>query len=92
MATVHKKICDLCGKESDESRSEYSINGYNSIKVKISDYNEKSFLLCDECMINHGLIKEEDKSKKYSQFSEEEDLKDKVFDLLAEIVAERIDR
>ena len=85
MATLHKKICDLCGKESDESRSEYSINGYNSIKVKISDYNEKSFLLCDECMISH-------ESKEYSQFSEEEDLKDKVFDLLAEIVSERIDR
>ncbi|MDM8130132.1 hypothetical protein [Clostridium butyricum] len=92
MAIVHKKICDLCGKESDESRSEYSINGYNSIKVKISDYNEKSFLLCDECMISHELMKKEDKSKKYSQFSEEEDLKDKVFDLLAEIVSERIDR
>lgn len=88
MAEVCKKICDLCGKESEENRLAYNINGYNKIEVKLSQYNTRDFLLCDECMEKYGLLNKEKEVAKIK----EDDTVENFFNMLADIVAERINQ
>lgn len=87
MAVVAKKICDRCGKHSEESVSLYTIKGFRTIKIELGQYNTKEILVCDDCLKKVGLL-EEEKPKKLT----EENSVEKVFDLLAEIIAERIEK
>jgi len=50
MATVTKKICDRCGKQSEESASLYNIKGFRTIKIEFGQYNTKEILVCDDCL------------------------------------------
>lgn len=88
MAEVCKKICDLCGKELEENRLAHNINGYNKIEVKLSQYNTRDFLLCDECMEKYGLLNKEKEVAKIK----EDDTVENFFNMLADIVAERINQ
>lgn len=84
-------ICDKCKKEETiESEYEYfsnfkSVNNYDSITLKISQYQEKKYLLCEDCRKSLGLISEVKKEVKV------ETVGDRLLELISEIVRENLE-
>lgn len=88
--------CDKCGKTEEQTCSgaygygpsfNRDKNGWNSIKLTISQYNERHFLLCSECQKELGIVRTENGSKKETDV---ETLADRLLNVISEIVAEQI--
>lgn len=87
MAIEVKHICDKCKCEIINQDKFCNPKGWNEITLNINGYIESSFILCKECQVKLGIIKD-DKLTDYvhNESNEFEELLDK----LSELVAERI--
>lgn len=77
-----KTTCDLCKKEVISSG--YYNSGYKRVELKFTQYNVKNFDLCPECLEKHGLTKGIDQVESVS----EQSTSDKLYEIIAQIVAE----
>jgi endogenous inhibitor of DNA gyrase (YacG/DUF329 family) len=77
--------CDKCGKKV-ETKQYASAPGFREIEIKWSQYRSKIFDLCPECQKKLG-IEEDINSTNVS----EETTAEKLYDIIAEIVAENVE-
>ena len=78
-----KVICDKCHLEVITGDYPYTPakDGWKDIKIELSQYNHKVFVLCPKCLKEMGFLDEKENMKKISDRSVQE----KVFDLFCEI-------
>jgi len=81
--------CDKCGREARNDTQKEDYNNYEAISIEVSSrgaYNwaAKRLLLCENCMLKVGAkkIKEGEKTK------HDPDLKERLYDIFAELVQE----
>jgi hypothetical protein len=77
-------ICDRCKKEeTQENRYFIGKDQWRTVKFEVSQYDYKEYLFCHDCQMELGLIKPAtEKPQKV------ETVADRLFDCIAEIVAE----
>jgi thymidine kinase len=81
-------VCDKCKAEATtaEKRNEYAScstpKGWQTVVMKIGQYEEKNYLLCPECRKSIGLLNEE-KPEKTPKI---ETVEERLFNVIAEIV------
>ena len=80
-------ICDKCKKEETQN-SKYFDEGKNDWKevtLQISHYQKKPYFFCVDCQKELGLYQEKEHSEPTVS-----SVADRLFDIIAEIVAEQI--
>lgn len=87
MASKRYYVCDYCKKEEQTENNGWKPNGWQSVELRLGQYNSKTFDLCYECSKKLGLVKEDKKPKDISEPTTYE----KLFDIISEIVNEAID-
>lgn len=85
MAYKVTAICDKCKKEETQDGQWFSKGkGWQEVKFEIAQYENKTYLFCNDCRKSLGLVKEQPNST-----VKVETVADKLFDCIAEIVAEQ---
>ena len=87
MAYKITAICDRCNKEETQESQWFNNNNWQEVKFEIAQYQHKKYLFCPDCRKQLGLIKETPTS-----VVKVETVADKLFDCIAEIVAEQMQR
>ena len=81
-----KITCDLCKKE-------VVVNGiyntkFKTVTLEFGYGNKRQYYLCPDCLEKHGLVKETGESQPITEKSTAE----KLYEIIAEIVAENLQR
>lgn len=83
--------CDRCKKQVEAVSEWAAEKQFYPVKIEISQYNNKKFLLCADCMQKYGLISKWEATKVND--IEQATVQDQLFDLLRDIaydVAEEV--
>lgn len=75
--------CDRCKKQFEAVSEWTARDKFNRIKIELTQYNSKEFLLCDECMNKYGLMQD----KKVKSIDEQR-VQDKLYDLIYDIACD----
>lgn len=82
-------ICDKCKKEIEETKELWrKPNEWKQVKIKWGQYDEREYLLCDECCEKLGIPVIKQANSSSVKVQDNQNTAQRLCDIIAEIIEE----